>query len=320
MSKNQALKDQAITVPVSSEVRRELGRVAVLFGGDSAEREVSLQSGAAVLKALLTVNVDAVGVDTGSDPLSKLQNDHFDRAFIILHGVGGEDGRIQALLSYLEIPYTGSEMAASALAMDKLRSKQLWKGMGLPTPTFEVLSDNCDWEDVLHHLGGAAMVKPAHEGSSLGMSRVTSAAELKSAYERARAFDASVIAEALIDGPEYTVTMLGDEVLPPIKLETDNTFYDYQAKYESNETRYFCPCGLDPEAEQELKQLARNAYHSLGCEGWGRVDVMADRNHRFYVLEVNTVPGMTSHSLVPIAAKEAGMSFEELVLRILLGK
>lgn len=309
-----------ITIPINEELKRQLGRVAVLFGGDSAEREVSLKSGAAVLNGLKNANVEAVAVDTGKDALAQLQAGHFDRAFIILHGVGGEDGRIQALLGYLGIPYTGSGVAASALAMDKLRSKQLWRGIGLSTPAFVVLSEDCDWAEVLRQLGGAAMVKPAHEGSSLGMSRVRSAEELHNAYQKASAFDTSVIAEALIEGPEYTVTMLGDDILPPIKLETDNVFYDYQAKYESSETRYFCPCGLEADAERELKQLARAAYDSLGCEGWGRVDVMQDRNGGFHVLEVNTVPGMTDHSLVPMAAKAAGLSFEELVVRILLGK
>jgi D-alanine-D-alanine ligase len=308
------------TVPVSDELRRELGRVAVLFGGDSAEREVSFQSGTAVLNALLAANVDAVGIDTGKDALHSLQQVDVDRAFIVLHGAGGENGSMQALLSYLDIPFTGSAVAASALAMDKLRSKQLWSGVGLPTAKFAVLSDDCDWESVIAELGGAAMVKPAHEGSSLGMSRVSSAAELETAYARAKQFDRSVIAEALIKGPEYTVSILGDHILPPIRLETNNVFYDYEAKYISEETRYHCPCGLPAAAEDKLKQLALDAYKSLGCEGWGRVDVMADEQGRFFILEVNTVPGMTSHSLVPMAAKAAGLSFEELVVRILLSK
>lgn len=311
---------KTLTVPISDQLRDQLGRVGVLFGGDSAERAISLQSGEAVLQALIAANVNAVGIDTGSEALVQLQKVDIDRAFIILHGVGGEDGRIQALLRYLNIPYTGSGMPASALAMDKLRSKQLWQGIGLSTPRFSMLSEESKWEDVIKSLGGKAMVKPTHEGSSLGMSRVNSAAELKLAYEKARVFDSSVIAEALIGGPEYTVTLLAGDVLPPIKLETDNTFYDYEAKYVSNETRYQCPCGLPEEAEQRLKQLAQSAYHSLGCEGWGRVDVMADSEGRFYLLEVNTVPGMTSHSLVPMAAKAAGMTFEELVVRILLSK
>ncbi|MCW8196534.1 D-alanine--D-alanine ligase [Proteobacteria bacterium 005FR1] len=309
-----------VTVPVSEELRQQLGRVAVLFGGDSAEREVSLQSGTAVLNALLAANVDAVGIDTGKDALKYLQKVDVDRAFIMLHGAGGENGSMQALLTYLDIPYTGSGVGASALAMDKLRSKQLWLGMNLPTAKFAVLSDKSDWQQLISDLNGGAMVKPAHEGSSLGMSRAGSAEELKAAYEKARQYDSSVIAEALIRGPEYTVSILNDQVLPPIRLEANNVFYDYEAKYISNETRYHCPCGLSAEKEAQLKQLALDAYNSLGCEGWGRVDVMADEAGNFFVLEVNTVPGMTSHSLVPMAAKAAGLSFEELVVTILLSK
>lgn len=309
-----------IKIPVSDESRTAIGRVAVLYGGHSAEREVSLQSGAAVLAALQAANIDAVGLDTGSDFFAQLYDQQIDRAFIALHGGDGEDGRVQALLSYLDIPYTGSETAASSLAMDKLRSKQLWQGIGLATPRFATLAADTDWQQVLNDLGGKAMVKPAHEGSSIGMSRVNSADELRAAYETAKSFDASVIAEALVEGAEYTVAIVGDQVLPAIRLETDNTFYDYEAKYLSEDTRYHCPCGLDEKREQELKDLALQAYKSLGCEGWGRVDVMTDQQGNFFVLEVNTVPGMTSHSLVPMAAKAAGWSFEELVVRILLTK
>lgn len=307
-------------IPVSDDSRKSIGRVAVLYGGHSAEREVSLQSGAAVLDALQAANIDAVGIDTATDFFAQLYEQQIDHAFIALHGGDGEDGRIQALLSYLDIPFTGSGTAASALAMDKLRSKHMWQGMGLPTPKFASLSGTTDWQQVLTDLGGKAMVKPAHEGSSIGMSRVSSAEELKAAYESAKDFDASVIAEALIEGAEYTVAILGDQVLPPIRLETDNTFYDYEAKYLSEDTRYHCPCGLDSDKEQALKDLALHAYNSLGCEGWGRVDVMADEQGNFYLLEVNTAPGMTSHSLVPMAGKAAGLSFEELVVRILLIK
>lgn len=312
--------NEQIKVPVSDKERQSIGRVAVLYGGCSAEREISLQSGRAVLAALQSANIDAVGIDTASDFFAQLHEHEIDRAFIALHGGDGEDGRVQALLSYLDIPYTGSATAASALAMDKLRSKQMWQGMGLPTPRFALLTPDTNWQQVLDELGGKAMVKPAHEGSSIGMSRVSSAEELKTAYETAREFDASVIAETLIEGSEYTVAIVGDQVLPAIRLETNNTFYDYEAKYLSEETRYHCPCGLNAEQEEKLKSLALEAYNSLGCEGWGRVDVMADEEGNFFVLEVNTVPGMTSHSLVPMAAKAAGMSFEELVVRILLNK
>lgn len=314
----KGIMSEQMKVPVSDASREAIGRVAVLYGGHSAEREISLQSGAAVLAALQAANINAVGIDTAADFFAQLHEQQIDRAFIALHGGDGEDGRVQALLHYLDIPYTGSDTAASALAMDKLRSKQLWLGIDLPTPRFANLSESTDWSQVLKDLGGRAMVKPSHEGSSIGMSRVNSAAELKAAYETARAFDTSVIAEALVEGAEYTVAIIGDQVLPPIRLETNNVFYDYEAKYLSEETRYHCPCGLDSEAETALKNLALEAYRSLGCSGWGRVDVMADEDGNFFVLEVNTVPGMTSHSLVPMAAKAAGLSFEELVLRILL--
>jgi D-alanine-D-alanine ligase len=308
------------TVPISDVLRQKLGRIGVLFGGDSVEREISLQSGEAVLAALLAANVDAIGIDTGKNALVQLEKVDIDRAFLMLHGGRGEDGSIQALLGYLGIPYTGSDMLASALAMNKLRSKQLWRAIGLPTPQFAVLSESSAWDEIIRELGDKAMVKPVHEGSSLGMSRVNSAAELKSAYKKAKVFDACVIAEKLITGAEYSVTIVADKVLPPIKLETNNFFYDYEAKYISNETRYHCPCGLPPESEQDLKQLALAAYRGLGCKGWGRIDVMADGAGKFYLLEVNTIPGMTSHSLAPIAAKAAGLSFEELVVRILLSK
>lgn len=306
-----------ITVPVSDEQRRGFGCVGVLFGGNSAEREVSLQSGGAVLAALQAANVDAIGIDLKHDPVKQIVDAKLDRVFIMLHGPGGEDGQIQALLGYLKLPYTGSGVQGSALAMDKLRSKQLWRGIGLSTPDFTTLNAASDWQQVLQDLGGEVMVKPAHEGSSLGMAKVNTAENLEKAYHSAAQLDASVLAERVIRGAEYTVAFLGNEALPPIKLETDNTFYDYEAKYISNETRYRCPCGLSAEKEAELKALALRAYQSLACSGWGRVDVMADQAGNFYVLEVNTVPGMTSHSLVPMAAQAIGLSFEQLVVRIL---
>ncbi|MEX1032683.1 MAG: D-alanine--D-alanine ligase [Cellvibrionaceae bacterium] len=314
------MNEQSSNTPISDTLRQELGRVGVLFGGESAEREVSLQSGTRVLEALIAANVDAMGIDTKGDVLTQLQRVEIDRAFIVLHGAGGEDGCIQALLGYLGIPYTGSGVQASALAMDKLLSKQLWRGINLPTPDFVVLTDESQWDRVIASLGNAAMVKPSHEGSSLGMSRAESAAELAAAYQKAKAFDSCIIAESLIRGPEYTVTVLNGEALPAIKLETENVFYDYEAKYISNDTRYLCPCGLAADAERSLQELALKAYRSLGCKGWARVDFMADVAGKFYLLEVNTVPGMTSHSLVPMAAKAAGINFEELVVRILLSK
>ncbi|WP_246004358.1 D-alanine--D-alanine ligase [Marinimicrobium koreense] len=292
------------------------GRVGVLYGGTSAEREISLQTGAAVLDALRQSGVDAVGIDIGADTIAQLQATPMDVAFIALHGPGGEDGRIQGVLEYMGIPYTGSDVSASALAMDKLRSKQLWAGIGLSTPEFAVVNADSDWDQVLKNLGGDAIVKPAHEGSSIGMARVQSGAELAQAYRDAAHYDGSVLVERLITGSEYTVAILDGEALPPIKLETDHRFYDYDAKYLADDTRYLCPCGLDAEREQGLKALALQAFNSLGCRGWGRVDVMADHLGNFYLLEVNTVPGMTSHSLVPMAAQAAGLSFAELVVRI----
>lgn len=293
-----------------------IGRVAVLHGGQSSEREISLQTGAAVLKALRSAGVDCVGIDIGPDAVAQLQSTPMDLAFIALHGPGGEDGSIQGLLEYLGIPYTGSRVAASALAMDKLRSKQLWAGIGLSTPAFVMANADSDWDQVLKTLGGDAIVKPAHEGSSIGMARVQTGEQLARAYAQAAHYDGSVLVERTVSGSEYTVAILDGKALPPIKLETDHFFYDYDAKYLADDTRYICPCGLDPEREQALQDLSLQAFNSLGCRGWGRVDVMADQHGHFYLLEVNTVPGMTSHSLVPMAAQAAGMDFTQLVLGI----
>ncbi len=314
---------QAVTLPVSEALKKQLGRVGVLFGGLSAEREISLQSGAAVIAALAEAGVDHVAIDVGDNIIADIQAAKIDRAFLILHGPGGEDGRIQALLEFLGIPYTGSDVASSALAMDKLRTKQLWRGVdingrqGLPTPEFAVLTQASDFAHVLASLGGEVMVKPANEGSSIGMSRVNNAAELQIAFQKAEQYQGSVLVERLIIGAEYTIAILDGEALPPIKLETDHTFYDFNAKYIAEDTRYLCPCGLSAGKEQELKTLALNAFNTVGCRGWGRVDVMADAQQKFYLLEVNTAPGMTSHSLVPMAAQAVGLSFAELVLTIL---
>ncbi len=308
----------AIELPISDQCKQQFGRVGVLYGGQSAEREISLQTGAAVAAALREAGVEVVALDLGADAIQQIQAAKLDRAFIALHGPGGEDGRIQAVLEYLGIPYTGSDVQSSALAMDKLRSKQLWRGIGLSTPDFVVLKPDTDWAKVIADLGGEAMVKPAHEGSSIGMSRVNTAQDLQQAFASAAHYDACVLAERLIVGAEYTVAVLAGRVLPPIKLETHHRFYDFDAKYIAEDTRYLCPCGLPSEAEVQLKNLALAAFESLGCRGWGRVDVMADQKGNFYVLEVNTVPGMTSHSLVPMAAKAAGLSFAQLVVAILL--
>lgn len=306
-----------LTGGVKAEMAERFGKVAVLYGGTSAERKVSLKSGEQVLKALLACGVDAEGIDAGPQLVAQLEALSPDRVFIVLHGPGGEDGTLQGALEFLGLPYTGSGVLASALAMDKMRTKLLWKGMGLPTAHFAPLHAASDWAAVLDELGGAAMVKPSREGSSIGMSRANTAAELENAWRVAAALGDEVIAESWLAGAEYTVAILDGEALPPIRLETDRGFYDYEAKYLRDDTRYLCPCGLPPEREDALKTLALAAFHSLGCSGWGRVDVMLDGRGNFQLLEVNTVPGMTDHSLVPMAAKARGIDFESLVLRIL---
>ncbi len=314
---------QAVKLPVDPVLKQQIGRVGVLYGGLSSEREVSLQSGAAVIAALQEAGIEHVAIDVSENIIADIQAAKIDRAFLILHGPGGEDGRIQALLEFLNIPYTGSDVQSSALAMDKLRTKYLWTGLSanssfkLPTPEFAVLVRDSDFVAVLAKLGGEAMVKPANEGSSIGMSRVKTATELEAAFNMAAKYQGSVLVERLIVGAEYTVAILDGEALPPIKLETHHSFYDYDAKYIAEDTRYLCPCGLSVEKEAELKQLALNAFNALGCRGWGRVDVMADAQQNFYLLEVNTAPGMTSHSLVPMAAKAVNLTFAELVLTVL---
>lgn len=295
-----------------------LGKVAVLMGGWSSEREVSLNSGQAVLQALLDRNVDAVGIDVSHETvLADLQGGGFDRAFIVLHGPGGEDGVIQGALEVLNIPYTGSGVMASAIAMDKFRTKQLLGGAALPTPKYMLLDDDTDLNYVVAELGLPLMVKPALEGSSIGMSKVEEEQQIFSAYELAAQFDGLVFAEQWVTGKEYTVTVLGEQALPVIRLETPNTFYDYDAKYVSNDTQYHCPCGLDAEDEARLQRLALSTFKSIGAEGWGRVDILCDQDDKPYIIELNTVPGMTDHSLVPMAAKAAGIEFDELVYRIL---
>ena len=302
---------------VSESMQKKYGRVGVLYGGTSAEREVSLLSGQFVIESLQRSGVDVVPIDVGADLLQKLPEHQLDRALIMLHGPGGEDGSLQGALQFYGLPYTGSGVFASALAMDKLHSKQFWLGVGLPTAKFAVLDENTDWQKTLNELGGVVMVKPAHEGSSLGMTRADNPEMLEQAWQAAAKLDSSVIAEQWISGSEYTVAMLDGEVLPAIKLETDHTFYDYDAKYLANDTRYLCPCGLDEQQEQSLRELAKKAFDSLACSGWGRVDVMTNAKGEFFLLEVNTVPGMTDHSLVPMASSAAGYSFDDLVLKIL---
>lgn len=296
---------------------KALGRVAVLYGGRSAEREVSLNSGVAVLEALQTAGVDAFGIDVGKDLLVRLCEQQIDRAFIVLHGRGGEDGTVQGLLETAGIPYTGSGVLASALAMDKLRTKQIWHSIGLPTPRHATLASEQDCHQAAQELGFPLIVKPANEGSSIGMAKVDDLAALLVAWQAAREFDSQVLVEQWISGPEFTVAMLGDQVLPPIRLATNNAFYDYEAKYLSNDTEYQIPCGLAADKETELRELTERACQALGVTGWGRADVMQDEQGQFWLLEVNTVPGMTDHSLVPMAAQAAGLDFTQLVLRIL---
>ncbi len=299
----------------------KFGRVGLLYGGTSSEREVSLMSGAAIHKALQNLGVDVVAIDAGENLLEQLPNYQLDRVFIALHGVGGEDGTLQGALEYLDLPYTGSGVLASALAMDKLRCKQMWQGMGLPTTDFALLEADSDWAAILERLGGSVMVKPACEGSSIGMSRAATAEQLQQAWRDAAATESdqqvAVIAEPLLPGPEYTVAILDGQLLPSIRIESNAEFYDYQAKYFSNETQYLCPSELSEPREQDLQELCLQAFESVGCRGWGRVDVMVDGQGNYQLLEVNTVPGMTSHSLVPMAAKAAGLSFDQLVEKVL---
>ena len=295
----------------------DFGKVAVLMGGRSAEREVSLKSGNAVLAALQQRGVDAHGIDVSADIINVLQREKFDRVFIVLHGRGGEDGVIQGALQTLGLPYTGSGVLGSALSMDKILTKKIWLATGLPTLPFEVLHDSSDFLQVAERIGLPLAVKPVHEGSSIGATKLEQADQLEEAYKKAAQFDSEVMVEPWITGKEYTATILGNDALPLIRLETPRTFYDYEAKYQLDTTRYFCPCGLDAEKEKELQDMALKAFQVLGASGWGRVDIICDDKGDPWLLENNTVPGMTDHSLVPMAAKAAGIEFDELVWRIL---
>lgn len=299
-------------------------KVAVLMGGTSAEREVSLMSGNAVLAGLREAGIDAHAVDTRDVSVLTLKEQGFDSAFIALHGRGGEDGTLQAMLEFLQLPYTGSGVMASAITMDKLRTKLLWQGRGLPSGRFVWLTRQQyqygldeETRDAITALGLPLFVKPSSEGSSVGISRVNTLDTLPAALEEAFRHDNDVLIEAFLSGAEYTVGIVGDQILPSIRIQTASEFYDYEAKYISDDTQYFCPAGLSAEKEAELQTLVLDAWRALGCSGWGRVDVMTDGEGNFQLLEVNTSPGMTSHSLVPMAAREAGMSFSQLVARIL---
>ncbi len=293
------------------------GKVAVLMGGSSAEREISLKSGRAVLAALKQRGVDAHAFDPSERPLEHLRSEGFNRAFIALHGRLGEDGTVQGALQMMGIAYTGSGVMASALAMDKWRTKLVWHAAGVSTPRFELLHKESHFKTVARKLGLPLMVKPSCEGSSIGMSKVMNGEKLRAAYRLAAKYDSVVIAEQFIKGIELTASILDGQALPLIRVETPRAFYDYQAKYFADSTRFICPCGLSAKQEKKIQAKALQAYRVLGCSGWGRVDLMLDKRRAPYFIEANTVPGMTDHSLVPMAARATGLSFEDLVVRIL---
>jgi D-alanine-D-alanine ligase len=318
---------------MTEQADTNFGRVAVLMGGDSAEREVSLKSGEAALKALKNKGVDAFGLDLRlldkqNNVCEQLSENAFDTAFIALHGRGGEDGVVQGLLEAMNIPYTGCRVAASAIGMDKLRTKQLWSGSGLPTPTFRLIKaeqlmavneqeTEALMTELSDSLGFPLMIKPAHEGSSIGMSKVDSTDELFSALTTAAKYDEEIVVETWVVGKEYTGGVLNGQALPLIRLETPRSFYDYQAKYLTDDTLYHCPCGLSQTMESQYQELIIKAFECVGASGWGRVDFMCDENDQPWLIEINTVPGLTDHSLVPMAAKQDGIGFDDLIYKIL---
>lgn len=313
---DQVKKDLALSNPIA------LGKVGVLLGGKSGEREISLMSGNGVLEALLSKGVNAHAFDTGERGITELKSQNFDRVFIALHGRYGEDGTMQGALEQLGIPYTGSGVLASALAIDKQATKRLWSSFDLATPKFVMLKKDTNLDDVVKYLGLPIIVKPAREGSSLGLSKVTHASDLKAAFDLSEKLDRDVMAEQCIIGDELTCPIVGDgenaRALPVIRIVAPDSNYDYHNKYFSDDTRYLCPTGLDLRLEEEVQALALNAYRALGCMGWGRADVMIDnKTNKPYLLEMNTAPGMTSHSLVPMAAKAAGVDYADLVMWLL---
>jgi len=293
------------------------GKVAVLLGGKSAEREISLMSGQNVLQGLRNAGIDAHAFDPAQRELAELKHEGFERVFIALHGRYGEDGTVQGALEMMGIPYTGSGVMASALCMDKVRTKLIWLASGLPTPRHEVISADSTWAAVTASLGLPLIVKPAHEGSTLGLTKVAQAQELATAYQHAATYDALVMAEEFIEGEELTAGFVGDQPLPLIRIVAPQGNYDYQNKYFSDETKYVCPCGLPPAEERRIQDLVMRSVRALGCSGWGRGDLIQRADGSVWLLEMNTSPGMTGHSLVPMAAKVAGLSFEQLVVRIL---
>jgi len=294
------------------------GKVAVLMGGKSAEREISLMSGNGVLKALRSKGVDAHAFDPAERDVFELKREGFARCFIALHGRGGEDGTIQGALEVLGIPYTGSGVMGSAIGMDKWRTKMVWIANGIPTPRFRILTEKDNWASVARELKLPLIVKPANEGSTLGLTKVTAAKQLAGAYELAtKTYKDIALAEQFIDGPEYTASVLGDQALPLIRIEAPKGNYDYQNKYFTDDTKYHCPSGLPAKKEEELKALTLKAFRAVGCRGWGRIDIMLDAKKKPWLLEVNTSPGMTGHSLVPMAARAVGISYEDLCVKIL---
>lgn len=299
-------------------VGTHFGKVAVLMGGKSAEREISLMSGNGVLKALRAKGIDAHAFDPAERDVFDLRREGYARCFIALHGRGGEDGTIQGALEILGIPYTGSGVLGSAVGMDKWRTKMIWIANRLPTPRFRVLTEKENWQSVARELKLPLIVKPANEGSTLGLTKVFSVKELPAAYElAAKKYRDTALAEEFIDGPEYTASILGETALPLIRIEAPQGNYDYQHKYFTDDTKYHCPCGLPAKKEKELQALALQAFRVAGCSGWGRIDIMLDARKRPWLLEVNTSPGMTGHSLVPMAARAVGISYEDLCAKIL---
>lgn len=303
--------------PLRKQFKAQAGQVVVLMGGHSAEREISLKSGQAVLNALIEEGIAAKAFDPAVDDFSQLNRSKVSRAFIALHGRGGEDGSIQGFLETQGIPYTGSGVLASALAIDKLRTKQLWFAEGLPTPAFVEIKTDDDIKKAIEQIGFPCIVKPSREGSSLGITKVSDSATLYQAIKSARDYDTDIMVESWIEGDEYTVGILGDGCLPAIRIETPQELYNFNAKYEADSTQFFCPCGLTETEESSMQDIAYKAFKDLGCRSWGRVDLIRDKAGVCWLLEVNTVPGLTNHSLVPMAAEGAKMTFNELILCIL---